>query len=147
MSSGGVHGERLMPGYNAETESEEESMSQEAYEKSCEWTIFKVKEVNPVNAKKPKVDGEMVKRLVVGFAAMAWMLIPMYIHPFLLGPVAIITTCIIHSETFNIHRKPFEQSDNFAFRFSFLFFAYLYTLPRIGILERTIMENSGFTAE
>ena len=50
----------------------------------------------------------MVKRLVVGFAAMAWMLIPMYIHPFLLGPVAIITTFLIHSETFNIYRKDFE---------------------------------------
>ena len=103
--------------------------------------------MSAANAKKPKVDGEMIKRLVVGFAAMAWYLIPMYVHPFMIGPVSIITASLIHSETFNIYRKDFEESDNAVFRFCFLFFAYLWALPRYGILERTILENSGYTAQ
>ena len=104
--------------------------------------------VPSANAKKPKVDGEMIKRLVVGFAAMSWWLIPMYAHPFLIGPFNILVAGVVGSETFNIYRKDFEGTDNnFLFRFCLLFFAYLYCMPRFGIFERKIMENTGFTAE
>lgn len=96
---------------------------------------------------KPKVDGEMVKRLFVGVACMAWYLIPMYVHPFLNGPISFLTAGCIHMETFNVYLKDFEKSsNNLFFRFCLFFFLYLYFVPKFGFLERNIMERSGYTA-
>lgn len=129
-----------------ETESDEEVLSREKYEQSCQFTFGKIKAAPAV--RKPPVDGEMIKRLIVGFAALAWYLAPMYIHPFLIGPVCLVTCWIVHSETFNIYRKGYETSSgSFAFRFFFLFFMYLFFLPRVGILSRKTVEASGFTAK
>ena len=110
-------------------------------------TFGKVKVVDPLKAKKPKVDGEMIERLVGGFCVMAWYLSCMYLHPFTIGPVSILAGGIVHSETFNVYKKDFEKgSNNFIFRFCLMTTMYLFFLPRFGILERHIMENSGITA-
>ena len=130
-----------------ETETEDELVSNEKYLESCKFVFGKVKVVSPEKAKKPKVDGEMIERLVGGFCVLAYYLAPMYIHPFLICPVSIIAGGIIHSETFNVYRKDFEQSINFLFRFCLLTTMYLFFLPRYGVFERHIMENSGYTAK
>ena len=54
---------------------------------------------------------------------------------------------ILFSETFNIHRKEFEAQDSLLVR-SFLYLAINYfVMTRWGMLERGIVERSGFTAE
>lgn len=89
----------------------------------------------------------MVKRLVVGFMVLAWYVSPMYIHPSAIALVTLHMCSILYVEAFNVHRKDFETKGHLVYRFALLTTLNLFAFPRFGILERGIMERSGFSAK
>ena len=54
---------------------------------------------------------------------------------------------IIFSETFGIYRKEFEAQDSFIVRCVLFVAINYFVMTRWGMLERGIIERSGFTAE
>ena len=90
----------------------------------------------------------MVKRLVVGFMVLGWYVCPMYIHPIAISIVTFhMVTIICLSELHNLHRKGSSKSGHYLLKISILITSHLFFYPRFGILERGILERSGFTAE
>ena len=72
----------------------------------------------------------------------------MYLHPILVQIVSCHIALIIHSEAFSIKEKEFEEATTYRqARWIISIVLYYIMLPRFGILERSIMEASGFTAQ
>ena len=71
----------------------------------------------------------------------------MYIHPILVQIVSCHMVLITHSEAFSIKEKEFETATYRRARYLISIVLYYILLPRFGILERSIIEASGFTAK
>lgn len=131
-----------------ETETEPEcALTNAQYADSISWKIGKVK-APPSAAKAKAGSGEMQKRLIVGFFFLSWYVAPMYFHPILVQIVSCHMALIIHSEAFTIKEKDFEEAATYRqARYLISIVLYYIMLPRFGILERSIIEASGFTAQ
>lgn len=90
----------------------------------------------------------MRKRLVVGFYILAWYVFPMYVHPIVMCMVTWHIIITMQSESFYIKPKPFERTISYRMlRYALQFIAFFILMPKIGPLERSIVEASGMTAE
>ena len=89
----------------------------------------------------------MVKRIVVGFCVLAAYVSPIYIHPLALAYVSFHFSQMISYEAFYVHRKDFESIEHNLYRVALMATLCLFIYPKFGILERGIMERSGYTQE
>ena len=90
----------------------------------------------------------MLKRTIVGFMVLAWYVFPMYVHPLVFVFVSWHIVQLIQDECFNVWRKDFEQNLMYSLFYhghSLLMFYFLQ--PKIGFLQRSIVEASGFTEQ
>ena len=82
---------------------------------------------------------------------LSWYVSPMYIHPLAISFVTCKFVFIVNREVFELESKErysnAERCKNGAFRYAFQFALFYFCMPRWGILERGIVEKSGFTAE
>ena len=90
----------------------------------------------------------MRKRFTVGFMVLAWYVLPMYLCPISLVLVNTQLGLMVCYEAFNVRRQAFEDSWlNKLFCHTTVIAAYFIYLPSIGVLDRHIVEASGWKAE
>ena len=99
-----------------------------------------------------KSAAEVRKRIIVGFMILSWYVSPMYIHPLAISFVTCKFVFIVNREVFELESKEryylsAERCKNGAFRYAFQCALFYFAMPRWGILERGIVERSGYTAE
>ena len=124
-------------------------MTTNEYLDSIEWVFGQRKETSA--SKNPsKSAAEVRKRVIVGFMILSWYVSPMYIHPLAVSFVTCKFVFIVNREVFELESKERQYLSacrNGAFRYAFQFALFYFCMPRYGILERGIVEKSGFTAE
>ena len=118
-------------------------MTPEQYKDSIKWKIGQPKQ--GAVAKPKKTSAEVIKRIVVGFCILAWYVFPMYVHPFCVAVVTLHMSFSILNDAFKLQRKEFEGPNQYWFRATVCGTMYYYIMPKMGILERRIVEDSGFT--
>ena len=131
---------------SSETEAEMEcGLSLSEYNASIAWKIGQVKV--PSNQNKAKSMGEIKKRIIVGFFVLSWFVVPMFVHPLAIQFVTLQVSFISSYEIFHIQKKTFEASLLYpAQQITLVLCLYILVAPRLGMLERSIMEESGFSA-
>ena len=90
---------------------------------------------------------EMFKRITVGFLCVAWNVFPMYMHPIAHALVCSKMVFIGNREIFGIHYEGRENWIRKAQRYFLQFFIFYFCMTKSGMLERSIIERSGFSAE
>ena len=121
---------------------------------SRSFTIGKLKQgakpaPEPVDADAPapsKKKSDLKKRVVVGFFFLTWYCTPAFVHPVALVLVTSQMAYIIFKELLELKIKDFDLSRKIPFFRTILFLIFQYAcLPKFGVLERGIMEKSGFS--
>lgn len=87
----------------------------------------------------------MIKRIIVGFFVLSMYVCPMYIHPFFDVIHSVVLCHLATKESFSI--KHSQDYIDVSFRYLLFTLVFYYTMTRYGILERGIVERSGYSAQ
>ena len=121
-------------------------MTPEQYQDSIKWQIGSIKDGAKGSPGKGKSTSEIIKRIIVGFFILSMYVSPMYIHPFadMMHSFVVIHFCV--KESFSIAHISQDYID-VCFRYLLQALIYYYIMIRYGILERGIVERSGYSAQ